>query len=271
MLIQYSKKTTAILIILLLSISGCSENSPNAIDWNTVAPGLTYAHITLNQDTTQTPKELIYVSIDPKKFKFQIYQNSDPKKSKTLKTIQEETKSMLAFNGSFFDANFKPLGLLISSGKELHPISPSELSNGIFTIDKNGDSELTSLQNSEENKQIEPDFAIQNGPILLNQKGKIMFPKETGKTASRTLIGKDKNGNVIVIVLHQSLFQANNTMTLFEIANLLKNAPELKDFGLTSVLNLDGGPSTGIFINNENFTETGAIQNAVTVSAIISP
>jgi uncharacterized protein YigE (DUF2233 family) len=237
-----------------------------ALSWQTIEPGLSYAQADLLTPFSNQPKNLILATIDPKKFNFSIYQNRNQKNAKTIKEIQEETDSLLSLNGSFFTEDFKPTGLLISEGRAIRKNSKANLLDGIFAIDNSGQAGLFDGKTELDAKNYP--FAVQNGPVLIDRQGKIKISTDSGKLASRTAIGLDKNNNIVLIIIKQSLLNTDNTISLYEFAHLLKEKSPLKELQLTSVLNLDGGPSTGIMIGNQYFPEMERVQNIINVKKI---
>lgn len=251
-------------LIISTIISGCSQGlqeppveirDKSIADWQTVKPGLTYTDLRVND------KDLLIAKIDPKKFKLGIYQNKDVKKAKNIKEIHEVTHSLLTFNGAYFTEDFKPTGLLISDGQQIRDINNANLTNGILTIDNEGNTQLLNQDTQLNNVE----FAIQNGPILINAEGNIMIKKDDGNTASRTAIGLDNKGNLILIVLKQNLLNANNAMSLYNFAHMIKDSPQMKIINITSVLNLDGGTSTGLMIDGKYYAEMEKVQNVIIV------
>ncbi len=240
--------------------------------WQNVAAGLDYKDVNVSQNLAGDDRDrplqdgrpllnFLLARVDPEKFVFRIYQNKNA--GKTIQEIHQSIGSLLTFNGSFFDENFKAIGLLISENKKFNNFSRAKLMNGVFALNK--DNKVKFYYPPRDISRKDYDFAIQNGPVLIDQNGRITIHSETGQKASRTAIGLDKNGNVIIIAIKQNLFNSENAVSLAQFANLLKSAPELKILGLRSVLNLDGGASTGIMINNHYLPELSQVQNVVTV------
>ncbi|MBD3328664.1 hypothetical protein GF340_05190 [Candidatus Peregrinibacteria bacterium] len=242
--------------ILSLFLSGCSfltlplENEAQHDDpvknWNLL---------------TEDLKNLIIVQIDPRKYKLQIIENS-PTEPKTIEEIHNQNNAVVSFNGQFFNEDFEPLGLLISDGQVISEKTKSDLMEGIIAVDQNFNARLFPAGANLENIE----FAIQNGPILLDEKGQNLFTSETGKIASRTALGLDKNNNLILIVIKQSVLNYDNVISLHEFGKLLEEQPEFKEMGLHSVLNLDGGPSSGLALKDSYFPEMEKVQNIIIVT-----
>jgi hypothetical protein len=78
-------------------------------------------------------------------------------------------------------------------------------------------------------------FAGQSYPFFLRQ-GKEAIEKDSGLIARRTFFGIDEGGLVYVGVVPDA------PITLFQLMHLLKSLP----VRWQAVINLDGGPSTGL-------------------------
>jgi uncharacterized protein YigE (DUF2233 family) len=239
------------------------QEEQKKLEWKEVEKGLSYSSLI---ETTQTgeEKDLMLVKIDPKLFSFNIYQNPSQDEAKTIKEVHEETGAILSFNGGFFTEDFKPTGLLLDKGEILRKISPADLLNGIFAI-KNDHTALLLSQNVRIGKANYYSFAIQNGPLLIDENGSIQISSDTHKLANRTALGIDKDGNIVLIILKLSLLNPDNTISLYEFAQLLKNNDALRPLFLHSVLNLDGGPSTGMMLGDSYYPEMERVQNIIYV------
>ena len=243
---------------ILYSGESTQQQSQEA-SWHEVQKGLMYANVLVDTDDG-TRKEFFLVKVDPKLFEFRIYNNSDQSKAKSLQEIQQEQGSVLTFNGAFFDTKFKAMGLLQDATSASHQQISSKLMNGIFYIGENFTNGIHPLNNPPKDNKA---FMLQNGPVLIDETGSIPLTKDTAKLAARTALGVDRDGTVILIVLHQSLLNTDNTLSLYQLAHLLKESPTFRPLGLHSVLNLDGGPSTGVIIGSEYLPEINSVQNAI--------
>ncbi len=265
-------KLLSVYLLTLLCFFGCTtvdnnENrsiSPPETSWRELQPGISYGFIQAKASQSGENKDLMVAIVDPKEYIFSVVQNQDSVSAKTIKEIHQQNGSLLTFNGGFFTAEFKPTGLLISRGQQLRKSSPAGLLNGIFTIDYAGKAELFS--NDAILNETKYSFGIQNGPVLLDNQGRIKVTQDTGNASSRTAIGLDKNDNIVLVIMQQGLLNPDNNVTLYEFAHLLKEAPEFAKLGLHSMLNLDGGTSTGMMIADEYLPEIEKVQNVVIVN-----
>lgn len=255
------RRLTAILAITAL-ISGCQFNLKEIKSNHEVQAelpiGISYLEKTIDEKTLQI------VTIDPQKYQLSIVENEAPPDSKSLQKIHQGKHSLVTFNGSFFDEDFRPTGLLISSSKEISAYRKGKLINGIFAIDQKG---LPKLYSAEKFNNQNQSFAIQNGPILLDEQAQVVVDKDLNRSAGRTVLGINKDNQIVLVLLRQSLLNQDNEMTLTDFASLLANNEYFRTIGLHSVLNLDGGPSTGLAIQDKYFPELSKVQNVIITTA----
>lgn len=261
------------LILSVIFLPGCTVDTVshqsrfsaqhNVLSWESVDEGMSFARLETSYSGARHNYSLMLVKIDPRRLKFDIYENADQDHAKSIRDIFQERGAKFVFNGAFFSEDFRPISLLVSEGRVLHALSTADLLNGVFVLDKKGTGELVGQEAFHMDSSI--DFAIQNGPILLDKNGKNRILSDDGKLASRTAIGLDNSGHVVVILLKTSLFDSENMLSLYQFADLLQNASSLRDIGLHSVLNLDGGPSTGMMIGNLYYPEMEKVQHVIVV------
>lgn len=252
----------ATLLATTTLFSGCQFNlkeiKSNQALQSELPNGISYVEKTIDEKTLQI------VTIDPTKYQLEIVENPAPPATKALQKIHQEKNSLVTFNGGFFDENFHPTGLLISNSQEISPYRKGKLINGIFTIDHNGAAKLYAAEKFTDSKVS---FAIQNGPILLDDQAQVVVDKDLTRSAGRTAIGIDNQNQIVTIILRQSLLNQDNEMTLNDFASLLAKNEYFRTIGLHSVLNLDGGPSTSLAIQEKYFPELSKVQNVIITTA----
>lgn len=236
----------------------------SSLQWHKVQDGLFYVSVPVTYND-KTQRDFFVVKIDPALFEFRVFQNTDLDSAKNLDQIHASQHAVLSFNGAFFDEQFKAMGMLQDSTATFHKKSASQLMNGVFLIPNKQENlppkifTLSAVLNDQES------FMIQNGPILIDGKGKILVNTDTQKLAARTALGVDGEGNVVLIILHQDLLHTDNTLSLYRFAHLLEEQDFFVAMHLHDVLNLDGGVSTGVSIDNQYLPELSPVQNAVFV------
>jgi hypothetical protein len=144
--------------------------------------------------------------------------------------------ALAVVNGGYFEADFRPSNWLRSGGVDLAPkvhngkggvlaLAPGKLYVG----------PLAGLG-------FEPELALQSFPLVVESEGKRGIHTDDGRRAARTLVClSDGRLHLIVIAAPRG-----DGPTLFETAELLRK-PRPEGFGCRVALNLDGGPSSGVW------------------------
>ncbi len=88
--------------------------------------------------------------------------------------------------------------------------------------------------------------AVQGWPMLLGSAGQPAYTETDEAVAARTAVGQDRAGRLILLVCPNSFF------TLHGLTEWLAGS----DLDLDTAFNLDGGPSTGLWID----PAAGAVQ-----------
>lgn len=160
----------------------------------------------------------------------------------TIEEWQELTGAMIVVNGGFFSGRNTPVGRIVSDGTLYgFPLIYEEDSIGVpglFAI-VDGEPAIYSMGRSPFSPRgLRFDAAVECYPMLLLPGSQPGFERETGMLARRTAVGVDEHGNIIILFVDAPMF------SLHRFARWLAGA----DLGLDSVLNLDGGRSSGIAV-----------------------
>ena len=163
--------------------------------------------------------------------------------------VGRASNAQLVINGGYFafgsGTAMKPTGLLIVDGTTLWPRSGCHACSGVLFADKDG---------------LHIDFApkiasasgvrsaLQVGPLLVHPGGAVGIRSAGGPRAPRSAVCI--SGNHIIVLA------ALSPLTLFELAKLLQAPAEEGGFGCERAINLDGGPSTQMFVNMPGHAET---------------
>lgn len=141
-------------------------------------------------------------------------------------------------NGGYFDPDFRPTGWLVDEGHELSALK-SRAQGGVLALKKGalyvGPSHAVPFA---------PEFALQNSPRLVEPGGAIGIRSDDGRRAARTL-ACDVDGRLHLVAIAAPV---GDGPTLLEAAQLLAAEPSKGGLGCDAALNLDGGPSTGVWL-----------------------
>ena len=186
----------------------------------------------------QGVKVLLY-RLNPAEFNFSLEHSQSPTSVKAW--ASQVPGEHLVINGFYFLENYTPAGLLINDSQAQHA--------QVFDLDKSGVITLAPAFSIIDTavEAFAPGGVSEAGqsyPFLLKQ-GSGSIQADSGLLARRTFMGTDTYGQVYVgLVWHDEV-------SLFELMNILLEI----DTDWETVLNLDGGPSSGLAIETAGFTE----------------
>lgn len=138
-------------------------------------------------------------------------------------------------NGGYFHPDFRPVGLEIADGEEIHPFERAKLLSGVFAVadDKPGLLRSPEFQNSSKITQ-----ALQAGPFLISNGSPTGGLNDT-RRARRTVLATDgKTGWALLLV---------SPVTLAEAAEILAVPGIVPGLTISRALNLDGGSSSALW------------------------
>jgi len=140
-------------------------------------------------------------------------------------------------NGGYFDQQDRATGLVISNG-QVFGTSYSGF-GGMLSVDGQGRLRLRYLVQRPYNPNEQLKQATQSAPMLVLPGGKRAKFSANAASSRRSVVAMDKQGRLLFIVSPGLVF------TLDELADQLVNS----DLSINEALNLDGGASTGLYVN----------------------
>jgi uncharacterized protein YigE (DUF2233 family) len=232
---------------LPISISGAGTPSPGQTTssaevgsaplnrWLTLAPGvqLRYEHWkgqSGNEDT------LTITRFDPRHITLRVlYQPSDPLFISDW--MKQEKQALAVINGGYFNDQDEATGLVISDG---HRYGNSYTGfGGMLYVDAQGQIHLRSLSQYPYDPAEQLQEAVQSAPMLVLPGGKRTQFAADASSNRRTVVAFDRQGELLFIVSPDMAF------SLDEFDDLLLAS----DLQIDVALNLDGGSSTGLYLN----------------------
>ncbi len=210
-------------------MAGCAQTplAPIVIDVPVAAP-------TSSEPVSQPSSQVTVIKLEPSEFTAELSYAPGGQYLSAWKTDAEE----LIFNGGYFDPDFRPSGLLVINKTSLGSRIFDQDKSGLVVIDKDGAVSIRDLATSPLKPKEEFEYALQSYPFLIKE-GKPALTTDSQKIARRTALGIDEEGNIYIFTA------TANSPTLYKF---MKQIDQLQ-LPLISVLNLDGGPSTGIISN----------------------
>ncbi|TMC20934.1 MAG: phosphodiester glycosidase family protein [Chloroflexi bacterium] len=174
------------------------------------------------------------VRLDPKHIHLSV--DYHPDQPLTMNSWMKQTGAQVLINGGYFDKNYRPSGLLISDG-EAHGASYQGF-GGMLAVDASGRISLRSLGEQPYDPSEQLQQVTQSAPLLMLNGQRTQFTANSVNDR-RSVVAIDKHGNLLFIV------SPGRAFTLDELADILVSS----DLELKTALNLDGGASTGFYVN----------------------
>ncbi len=218
--------------------TGGSPDAPPLDVWTLAKSGVAirYEHWKSagnNEDT------VTIVRFDPHSIHLSIgYQ---PDKPLNLSSWVKQTGAMASINGGYFDEHNQATGLIISNGQ----VTGTSYNGygGMLAVDAQGNISLRSLHDQPYNPDTEQfTQATQSTPMLIINGQRTHFSADAS-SKRRTVVAMDKQGHLLFIISPSQAF------SLDELADLLIDHAKASDLNLQTALNLDGGSSTGLYLN----------------------
>lgn len=172
--------------------------------------------------------------------------------------VAELAGAQVVINGGYFDDNFAPAGLAVHDGVKLSPTSDQAALSGFVSITESGQVRLSPRSDGMPAGQT----ILQSGPFLIDPGGAMGIHSDDGRRQRRSVIalGGDAGDTLVLIVA--------DALPLHTLARLMRDHPTW--FGVSSIdsaLNLDGGPSSALYIDaaprNEVAPALGPVQNFI--------
>jgi len=221
------------------SVPDGSSGSPSSPinTWSQWTPGveLRYEHwkgTGNNEDTVTIARfglQHVHISVG--------YQPDQPL---SLNNWMKQTNAVAIINGGFFDTRNHAVALLVSNGQS-YGASYSGF-GGMLSVDNQDNVSLRSLRDqpyNPSNEQLEQ--ATQASPMLMIGGQRTQFQADSS-VRRWSVIAMDKQGRLLLIVSPSLAF------SLDQLADLLASS----DLSLETAMNLDGGASTGLYVNGGN-------------------
>ena len=238
-----------LLCLLVLPLVGCdilptvtvsitparsSSNGTQLNVWNKAATGVEVR----NEDWKNAGGDddtVTIVRFDTRKVKVSVgYQPGQPV---SMNDWMQQEHPIAIINGGYFDQQFNATALVVSNGQVFGQSYAGF--GGMLSVDSLGSLSLRSLHQQPYNPNSERlEQATQSAPMLILDGKRTQFSADASQTR-RSVVAMDKQGRLLFIV------SPNPVFSLDELADQLVSS----DLSIETALNLDGGSSTGLYVN----------------------
>ena len=242
-------RLSLLLCVLMFPLLGCdilpsvtvsitpaasSSNGTQLNVWNRVATGVEVRYEDWKNSDGDDDTVTI-VRFDLHKIKLSVgYQPGQPLSMNDWTQLEHP---LAIINGGYFDQQFHATALVVSNGK----VSGKSYTGfgGMLSVDTRGSISLRSLRQQPYNPNSEQLVqASQSSPVLMSGGKRTQFNADASQTR-RSIVAMDKQGRLLFIVSPNQIF------SLDELTDQLASS----DLSIETALNLDGGSSTGLYVN----------------------
>ena len=242
-------RLSLLLCLLIFSLSSCdllpsvtvsitpatsSSNGTQLNVWNRVATGVEVRNedwkIPGGDDDTVT-----IVRFDLHKIKLSVgYQPGQPL---LMNEWMQQEHAIAMINGGYFDQQDNATALVVSNGKVFGESYGGF--GGMLSVNAHGTVNLRSLRQQPYDPNTEQlEQATQSAPMLMSGGKRTQFSADASQTR-RSVVAMDKQGRLLFIASPGQVF------SLDQLADQLVSS----DLSIETALNLDGGSSTGLYVN----------------------
>ncbi|MBN1284788.1 MAG: phosphodiester glycosidase family protein [Anaerolineae bacterium] len=200
-------------------------------EWQAVAPGVAWRELVLDAGEGWEV-QVTAVRFDPGAVTFRVHYA--PGEAHTIYEWARQTGAVFLINTSFFTPERVANGLVVADGQRYGQSYAGY--GGMFQV-SSGRVRVRSLRQEPYHIGEPLDQAVQAFPMLVDPGGVPAYDEFDDLRARRSIVGIDRQGRVIFIVLPVL------GLTLYETSQWLAAS----DFDLDVALNLDGGGSTALF------------------------
>ena len=194
--------------------------------WEAAAPGLAYQVREAGGGLAQ----LAAVRVDLARHRLEAADlTRGESKPATVRALAKARGAVAAINGGYFDEHWHPLGALVHAGKQTNP--PFRKSGGIFCIVGN----RAVLRRSQDGLPAGATEALQCHPRLVTG-GQVLSGLKPGEHI-RSAVGLTAAGEVVLAVTGRGELSLRDW------------ARAMKALGCKEALNLDGGPSSQLYLH----------------------
>lgn len=232
-------------MLLMLFFAGCEEiiptaNYPHSESWNAIDDSIAFMDWEYGDE--DSPEVIKIYRLRPTDFAIYLENSAeDPKYVAEWMTSVDDAEIII--NGAYFHEDYTPSGYLKIDYDRIGERIFDQNLTGLLTIEDD-EFDIRDLKKNPLRSGEKVEYGLQSYPYLIKDfvRG---FKEDTGKLGRRTAIGTDKAGYIYIIIV------SDHRITIYDLmVELIKT-----DIEFENVLNLDGGPSTGMAIKHGNYEE----------------
>jgi uncharacterized protein YigE (DUF2233 family) len=239
------RRATALAAIVLASVGyRCDARAQQPV-WRELQPGLAYRRLDVDGAVFHA------VQVDLAQYDLRVADaRREGRTTATVDVLAEEAKALVAMNGTFFDEKERPLGLLVSDGRELNPLRNVSWWAALVVRDETS-GPAAAVLTTDQIKALPPPernalrLAVQVGPRTVSGGRPLKLKPQV---AARSAVCVIDPRHVVLLATETAPIESN------ELAAVMSAPPGDRGFGCTEGLMLDGGSSTQLRISTRALT-----------------
>ncbi len=228
------------LLSSLISLPAAEWQFTGETDRQQITPELVYAKRTAVRTTDGTEATALLAFFTSKSFQLEVIdQGAGPDPAfGTFSQAFRVNGCVAGVNGGFFHPDYRPLGLMITGGKRLGSLETSKLLSGVVFCDAKG---IHIVRRAQFKDHPGITALLQTGPYLV-EAGTTVRGLSASDPRRRTFIATDWRGHWVIGATLSSL-------TLADLGECLGSSGCLTGWKIDRAINLDGGSSTGFYLD----------------------
>ncbi|MBN1977807.1 MAG: phosphodiester glycosidase family protein [Anaerolineae bacterium] len=232
---------------------------PPDTGWLPLQPGVELRRVLVETAAASPETEgeyLAIVRLDPSAVRFRVHY--DPSQPLKVRTWAEQLDALLVVNGGYFTPEYEATGLLVSDGQKWGAVYGDFA--GLFAVTADEQVSIRWLHDRPYDPAEPLAQGVMSFPVLVKPGGVMGFPADAddGMHARRTIVAQDSAGRILFIAAPRG------ALSLHEMAVFLTES----DLEIDVALNLDGGPSTGLWLQSDE--NPVGIDSRAAVPSVIS-
>jgi hypothetical protein len=223
--------------------------SQSKIDWKEISKGLYFSRVEIYRKN-ELVDIIAALKINPEQNMIRVFNGYESPGNFEVNTIEEwqrKTGAIAMVNSAQYMANpaYMPCALVICDGKLKGP-RYNKAANGMLVAEPKSHglpkADLLDFDyNKFDYKSTSYTQGVQHWPILLDREGNIKV-KKTLWQANRTVVGKDRESNILMFTTEGGYF------TLFNLGRFLKESK----FDVHTAMNMDGGYEANMTVKSNS-------------------
>ncbi len=223
-----------VLCALVLVAAGCkTERDESPLPFEALPRGAQMAKLAVDGSAGTA------VVLPLSSFSFRVLAAGGPTKHRKIDHIVRSLPQVVAVNGSFFDEKKHPMGAVVDEGR---PVQSTRIKPwGAFVIH---DGVARIISGKELDPGAYPDLVVQGQPRLVKDGKTSSFKPQRAERTAVCLRASDKEGDGYRAVT----LVTTGAVELKALAAFLARPAARGGLGCEQALNLDGGPSTQLYL-----------------------